>query len=65
MKTPIVCACNEPLCFNLRPGVWCPLRGQLRRGDVDEPVSIRALKRFVTDKFGPETGDYTHYHECL
>lgn len=25
-----------------------------RRGEVDRPVSIRALKRFVTDKFGAE-----------
>ncbi len=40
-----------------------PCEVNCRRGDVDEPVSIRALKRFVTDKFGPETGDYTHYHD--
>ena len=25
------------------------------------PVSIRALKRFVTSQFGPETGDFTHH----
>jgi NADPH-dependent glutamate synthase beta subunit-like oxidoreductase len=35
-----------------------------RRGDLDTPVSIRALKRFVTDKFGPETGDYRIYHDA-
>src|SRR5208283_4508662 len=33
-----------------------------RRGDVDESVSIRALKRFVTDKFGPETGNPAAHH---
>jgi NADPH-dependent glutamate synthase beta subunit-like oxidoreductase/ferredoxin len=34
-----------------------------RRGSLDEPVSIRALKRFVTDQFGPETGTYEEYRE--
>ena len=28
---------------------WC------RRGKTDAPVSIRALKRFVTERFGPES----------
>ena len=28
---------------------WC------RRGKIDAPVSIRALKRFVTEKYGPES----------
>ncbi len=37
-----------------------PCEVNCRRGDVDEPVSIRALKRFVTDKFGPEAGDSRH-----
>ncbi len=36
-----------------------PCEANCRRGDLDEPVSIRALKRFVTGKFGPETGDYS------
>ncbi len=27
-----------------------------RRGDIDDPVSIRALKRFVTEQFGVESG---------
>ena len=40
-----------------------PCEVNCRRGDVDSPVSIRALKRFVTEKFGPETGDYRLYHE--
>src|SRR3989338_1134483 len=30
---------------------WC------RRGKIDAPVSIRALKRFVTEKFGIESLD--------
>ena len=41
-----------------------PCEANCRRGDVDEPVSIRALKRFVTDQFGPETGDYQIYHDA-
>ena len=38
-----------------------PCEANCRRGSLDEPVSIRALKRFVTSKFGPETGDFSHY----
>ena len=38
-----------------------PCEANCRRGSLDEPVSIRALKRFVTDKYGPETADYTSY----
>jgi NADPH-dependent glutamate synthase beta subunit-like oxidoreductase len=40
-----------------------PCEANCRRGSLDEPVAIRALKRFVTDKFGPETGDYTAYRD--
>ncbi len=29
-----------------------PCETVCRRGDIDEAVSIRALKRFVTDRFG-------------
>jgi NADPH-dependent glutamate synthase beta subunit-like oxidoreductase len=32
-----------------------PCEDLCRRGKIDEPVSIRALKRFVTEKFGPES----------
>jgi formate dehydrogenase beta subunit len=32
-----------------------------RRGDLDTPVAIRPLKRFVTSQFGPETGNYAAY----
>jgi NADPH-dependent glutamate synthase beta subunit-like oxidoreductase len=38
-----------------------PCEANCRRGSLDEPVSIRALKRFVTSQYGPETGDFTHY----
>jgi formate dehydrogenase (NADP+) beta subunit len=34
-----------------------PCEASCRRGDVDEPVAIRALKRFVTESYGPEAGD--------
>jgi len=44
-------------------GAPCELN--CRRGDVDEPISIRALKRFVTDKYGPEMGNAaTHHAGC-
>lgn len=39
-----------------------PCEVNCRRGDLDSPVTIRALKRFVNEKFGPESGDFTHYH---
>ncbi len=32
-----------------------PCEAACRRGSVDEAISIRALKRFVTDRFGPES----------
>ncbi len=38
-----------------------PCEANCRRGALDEAVSIRALKRFVTERFGPETGDYEAY----
>jgi NADPH-dependent glutamate synthase beta subunit-like oxidoreductase len=41
-----------------------PCEAACRRGDVDAPVSIRPLKRFVTSRFGPETGDYAIYREA-
>ncbi len=40
-----------------------PCEANCRRGSLDEPVSIRALKRFVTSQFGPETGDFKHYRD--
>ncbi|MEO8595806.1 MAG: FAD-dependent oxidoreductase [Candidatus Solibacter sp.] len=41
-----------------------PCEAACRRGDVDAPVSIRPLKRFVTGRFGPETGDYQIHREA-
>lgn len=38
-----------------------PCEMNCRRGSLDAPVTIRSLKRFVTGKFGPETGDYSAY----
>lgn len=32
-----------------------PCEAACRRGDVDQPVSIRALKRFVTEQYGSES----------
>lgn len=40
-----------------------PCEINCRRGALDAPVSIRALKRFVTGQYGPETGDYSRYIE--
>ncbi|MBK9168022.1 MAG: FAD-dependent oxidoreductase [Bryobacterales bacterium] len=40
-----------------------PCEANCRRGSLDAPVSIRALKRFVTDQFGPETGGYGVYRD--
>ena len=34
-----------------------PCEVDCRRGSIDEPVTIRALKRFVTEKYGVESGD--------
>ena len=40
-----------------------PCEVNCRRADVDDAVTIRALKRFVTDKFGPESNNGTLYRE--
>lgn len=32
-----------------------PCEAACRRGDLDAPIAIRALKRFATERFGPET----------
>src|SRR5574341_1238167 len=34
-----------------------PCEDRCRRGKIDAPVSIRALKRFVTEKYGVESLD--------
>ena len=41
-----------------------PCETNCRRGDLDAPVAIRPLKRFVTSQFGPETGDYTLHRDA-
>jgi len=41
-----------------------PCEVNCRRGDIDAPVSIRALKRFVTGQFGPEAGDFRIHREA-
>jgi NADPH-dependent glutamate synthase beta subunit-like oxidoreductase len=35
-----------------------PCEDACRRGQIDRPIAIRALKRFLTEQFGPETGNY-------
>ncbi len=41
-----------------------PCEVNCRRGDIDDPIAIRALKRFVADRYGPETGDPRVYHSA-
>lgn len=36
-----------------------PCEDACRRGEIDRPIAIRALKRFVTEKYGTETGGDT------
>lgn len=40
-----------------------PCEVNCRRGSLDAPVTIRSLKRFVTESFGPESGDDRYYRE--
>jgi len=40
-----------------------PCEANCRRGSLDTPITIRALKRFVNEQYGPETGDFTFYKE--
>jgi NADPH-dependent glutamate synthase beta subunit-like oxidoreductase len=35
-----------------------PCEDACRRGQIDEPIAIRALKRFVTDKYGVESNNH-------
>ena len=41
-----------------------PCEANCRRGDVDSPVAIRALKRFVTEAYGPESGNPALYQSA-
>jgi formate dehydrogenase beta subunit len=36
-----------------------PCEEACRRGDFDQPIAIRALKRFVCERFGPESGAFS------
>lgn len=36
-----------------------PCEDACRRGEIDRPIAIRALKRFVTEKYGTEVGSET------
>jgi formate dehydrogenase beta subunit len=36
-----------------------PCEKACRRGEIDQPIAIRALKRFVTEKYGVEAGSDT------
>lgn len=39
-----------------------PCERACRRGSVDQPVSIRAVKRWACELYGNETGTSEHYH---
>src|SRR6202007_947616 len=40
-----------------------PCETACRRGEIDRPISIRALKRFLTEQFGPESKHPAHINE--
>ena len=42
-----------------------PCEDACRRGSIDEPVSIRALKRFVTERYGSESNQPDTFRELL
>jgi len=42
-----------------------PCEDACRRGKVDDPVTIRSLKRFLTEQFGPESRDPKGYEELI
>jgi NADPH-dependent glutamate synthase beta subunit-like oxidoreductase len=42
-----------------------PCESKCRRGNFDEPVSIRALKRFVTERYGVESREPDVFRELL
>lgn len=39
-----------------------PCETACRRGELDAPISIRALKRFVTERYGPESRNPVEVH---
>jgi formate dehydrogenase beta subunit len=42
-----------------------PCEDACRRGAIDRPIAIRALKRFVTEQFGPEHGDTDAWQQVV
>ena len=53
----------EPVPVGLRAGVRGTVRTRVPKGQLDAPVSIRALKRFVTERFGVESfAANTYWH---
>jgi NADPH-dependent glutamate synthase beta subunit-like oxidoreductase len=42
-----------------------PCEDACRRGSVDKPIAIRALKRYVTEKYGVESGPRNHWRHHL
>ena len=36
-----------------------PCEDACRRGEIDRPIAIRALKRYLTERHGPESGSPT------
>ncbi len=40
-----------------------PCEDACRRGQIDQPIAIRALKRYVTEQFGPEADDGEHWRQ--
>jgi formate dehydrogenase (NADP+) beta subunit len=42
-----------------------PCEDACRRGAIDRPIAIRALKRFVTEQYGPERGDSAAWQRVI
>jgi formate dehydrogenase beta subunit len=39
-----------------------PCEDACRRGEIDRPIAIRALKRYLTERYGPESGNTALNH---
>src|ERR1035441_6120816 len=42
-----------------------PCETACRRGAIDRPISIRALKRFLTERYGPESRTPLAANRCM
>jgi NADPH-dependent glutamate synthase beta subunit-like oxidoreductase len=40
-----------------------PCETACRRGEIDRPISIRALKRFLTERYGPESKNHINVNQ--